>query len=586
VRDDLKVLARLLGLMRPYARWMALGAALALATTLANVALMAVAGWFIAAMAIAGAAGVLIDYFTPAALIRLFAILRTGGRYLERLATHEATFRLLAELRVWLYRRLEPLAPARLEAHRGADLLERLQADVETLQNAYLGLLVPAVVALAGAACVTLVLALYSRAIALLALALLLAAGVALPLLLRRAGERPGARLVHTRAALRSALLDGLQGMADLQVYGAAERQASEIGRLTARLCAEQRRLARLSGIAEGAVALCASLAMWGAVLLGITLLGSGALRPAELPLLAFLVLASFEAVGGLPLAFQRLGETLAAARRIFELVDAAPEIAEPRAPSPRPRDAGIALRGVRLRYADDAPWALDRLDLEVAAGGRVALLGPSGAGKTSVVQLLLRLREYQAGEVRLGGHDLRSYRGEELRRLIAVVSQDTYLFNATIRENLLIAAPQADAQALERAARAAQIHDFVAALPEGYDSQVGEAGVRLSAGQARRVAVARALLRDAPILLLDEPTENLDAATERALLADLERLMTGRSVLLITHKLGGMLERADEVLLLERGRVVERGRPAELRRTSARYARYRDDLIETAAAG
>lgn len=586
MRADLKLLYRLLGLLRPYWGWMALGTALALVTTLANVALMAVAGWFIAAMALAGASGVLIDYFTPAALIRLFAILRTGGRYLERLVTHEATFRLLAELRVWLYRRLEPLAPAQLERHRGADLLERIQADVETLQHAYLRLFVPVAVALAGAATVTLVLAAYSRAIALLALALLLAAGVALPLLLRRAGDGPGAELVRTRAALRSALLDGVQGMAELHVYGASERQAREVARLTQRLSAAQRRLASLSGISEGAVALCASLAMWGGVLLGAALLGQGRLEPADLPLLAFFVLAGFEAVGPLPLAFQKLGETLAAARRIFELVDEQPQVSDPRSPSPRPLDSGISMRGVRLRYDPGAPWALDGLDLELKAGARVALLGPSGAGKSSVVQLLLRLREYQDGEVRLGGNDLRSYRAEDLRAQIAVVSQDTYLFNATILDNLRIADPQAGEQTIERAARAAQIHDFIASLPEGYRSHVGEAGVRLSAGQARRVAIARALLRDAPILLLDEPTENLDAPTERALLADIDRLMAGRTVLLITHKLGGLLRQFDEVLLLERGRVVERGSQAALLRGSARYAHYRDDLIEPAAAG
>ncbi|HVC10380.1 MAG TPA: thiol reductant ABC exporter subunit CydC [Burkholderiales bacterium] len=586
MRGDLKLLGRLLGLLRPYWGWMALGAGLALVTALANVALMAVAGWFIAAMALAGAAGALINYFTPAALIRLLAIVRTGGRYLERLATHEATFRLLAELRVWLYRRLEPLAPARLERHRGADLLERIQADVETLQHAYLRLFVPVAAALTGVAIVTLVLACYSAAIALVGLALLLAAGVALPLFLRRAGEGPGAELVHTRAALRSALLDGVQGMADLQVYGAAKRQAREIERLTLRLGTAQRRLGTLSGIAEGAVGLCASLAMWGGVLLGVTLLGRGQLEPAQLPLLAFLVLASFEVVGPLPLAFERLGETLAAARRIFELVDAEPQVAEPRSPSPQARDGGISMRGVRLRYDAGAPWALDGLDLELKAGARLALLGPSGAGKSSVVQLLLRFREYQEGEVRLGGNDLRSYRAEDLRAMIAVVSQDTYLFNATILENLRIAAPQADEAAIERAARAAQIHDFIASLPEGYRSHVGEAGVRLSAGQARRVAIARALLRDAPILLLDEPTENLDAPTERALLADIDRLMAGRTVLLITHKLGGVLERVDEVLLLEGGRVVERGSRAELLRDGTRLARYRDDLAEPSAAG
>jgi len=586
MHGDLSVLRRLLRLFRPYRAWMMLGATVSSITLLANVALMAVAGWFVASMALAGAAGVLMNYFMPAALIRLFAILRTGGRYLERLTTHEATFRLLAALRVWFFERLEPLAPARLERYRGSDLLGRIQADVDTLQHAYLRLFAPVLAAALGVAVIAAVLSQYSPSIALLVLALLAVTGVLIPLLMRRAGEHPGAALVETRAALRTAVVEGVQGMSELRVYGAAARKAQEIEGLTRRVIAQQTRLAALAGFAEGTVGLCASLAMWGTTLSAVVLVGRGTLQAAELPMLALAVLASFEAVGPLPLAFQKLGETLAAARRIFELVDAEPAVAAPPGPSPRPLDAGVAMRGVRLRYHADGPWALDGLDLDLARGRRVAVVGPTGAGKSSIARVLLRFWEYQAGEVRLGGHDLRRYRPEDLRRLCAVVSQDTHLFTATILENLLIANPDADEAAVVRAAQTAQIHEFIVSQPDGYRTWVGEAGVRLSAGQARRVAIARALLRDAPILVLDEPTENLDPETERALFAALERVVVGRTVLLITHNLAGLHGLVDEVLVLEAGRITARGTHAELLRRGGHYARCHDRLVAPAAAG
>ena len=586
MRDDLKLARRLLVLASPYRGWFALGALCAVLTQLASVGLMAVAGRFIAAMALAGAAGALLNYFLPAALIRLFAILRTGGRYVERVVTHEATFRLLAQLRTWFFRRLEPLAPARLAQHRGSDLLERIQADIDTLQNAYLRLLVPVAVAIAGTLAVAILLAFTMPQATLPVVVVMAVAGIAVPLLMRRLGEAPGAARIEARAALRVAVIDGLQGMAELQVYGAGRTQAQRIDALTRTLNLQQIRLAWLSGLSAATVGLCASLAMWGVVLWGVALVSRGTLGPAQLPMLALFVLASFDAIAPMPAALQQLGETFGAARRVFELVDASPEVAEPQGASPLPQGAAITMRGVRMRYDAVGAWALDGLDLELPPGRRVAIVGPSGAGKTSIVQLLLRFREYQQGDVRFGGHDLRSYRGEDLRSRIAVVSQDSYLFDTTILENLRIGNPQAGDEDVVRAARAAQIHDFIVSLPEGYRTYAGEAGIRLSGGQARRIAIARALLKDAPLLLLDEPTEGLDPRTERALVESIETLMAGRSVLVITHRLAYLGEHVDEVLVLERGRVVERGTHAALLARGGRYARDQDYLALAGDAG
>lgn len=556
--DDVKVLLRLLRLFKPYRAWMALGVLLAAITVIANVGLMAVAGWFIASMAIAGLAGQLMNYFLPAAGIRAFAILRTGGRYTERLVSHEATFRLLTRLRVWLFRKLVPLAPAQLQNHRGADLVSRIQADIDTLQHAYLRLFVPAIVAVVTVILVTLFIGLFDVAIALVLLALLLVAGVLVPVLTWRATRKPGAELVRAKAELRVAVVDALQGMTDLKVYGAAERTASRVADLSATLCEKQRAVARWGTLSEGMIGLCANFAAWSAAILAISSVGTGALDPALVPMLALAAFASFEAVAPLPLAMQRLGEIAAAARRIFTLADEAPLIAPLDHASPQPRDHGIAFRNVCLRYQSDAPLALDGLDLTIPSGHRVAVIGPSGAGKSSLARILLRFWEYEAGEVVLGGHDLRAYRPDDIRNLIGVLSQDTQLFNATIRENLRIAAPESDDDAMQQAMRAAQLHDFVASQPDGYDTWVGEGGVKLSLGQARRLALARVLLRDPPIIILDEPTEGLDGETSHALMSDVMALMAGRTMLVITHRLEDLRGQIDEIVRIENGRAVE----------------------------
>ncbi|MDY0330623.1 MAG: thiol reductant ABC exporter subunit CydC [Thiomonas sp.] len=565
-RADLR---RLVGLFLPYRSWMLWGAVAALVTLLANVALMAASGWFIAQMALVGLVGGIMDYFTPAAIIRGMAITRTAGRYIERLVTHEATFRLLQALRVWFYQRLEPLAPARLQELRSADLSSRLISDIDALNHLYLRVLVPIGVALLGGALILGMMALYSGRVAASTLLFLLLAGMAVPLLTFRLGHAPGRRLVAQRADLRSAAVDGMQGLGELRVYGGVERQAQRIAVLTDAMIEQQRQLSRATGLSQGLLGLSANLAMWCALLLAVPLVTDASIAPAELPMLALFVLSSFEAVLPLPLALQMLGETLAAARRVFGILDARPQIEEPAdMPVPQWENAEVQIDGLRLRYPGargEAAWALDGLSLHLRAGERVALVGPSGAGKSTLVQALLRFWDYQEGSVRIGGHDLRAWPGEALRAHIAVVSQDTYLFNTTIRDNLMLAKPEATFDEVVAACKAAQLHDFISALPEGYETWVGEAGTRLSGGQARRVAIARALLRNAPLLILDEPTEGLDALTERDLLRDIARLMQGRTVLLISHRIAALPAAVDRVLVMEAGRVVETGTPAEL---------------------
>ncbi len=557
-------LLRLWHLFRPYRTWMLGGFVLALVTLLANVTLMAVSGWFITAMAMAGAAGVAMNYFTPAALIRGSAIARTAGRYFERLISHEATLRQLAGLRVWFYRHLEPLAPARLQQYHSADLLSRIRADVDALDHFYTRVLVPMLVAIVAGIGFFVFTALFDLGIALLLLAMLLLAGVGLPLLTRRLGKKPGRRLVEAESELRRLAVDGTQGLSELLVYGAADAHARRLDDASRGLIEQQQAMSRIEGLSLAGVMLCAQLALFGVLWIGVPLVQSDVLPPQQLAMLALFSLAAFEAVAPLPLAFQHIERTLTAARRLFAVVDAKPEVTDPPTPSPVPAHNGLELRGLVFAYPGAERPALDGLDLDLPEGGRVAIVGTTGSGKTTLFNLLLRFWAPVAGDIRLGGEPLSAFRGEDLRRHMTLVSQHTHLFDASIRENLLIAAPDAPQAKLEQACRTAQIHDFIAALPDGYETWAGETGVRLSGGQARRIAIARALLRDAPILLLDEPTEGLDAATERALMDALKVLMAGRTVLMITHRAATLAD-MDRILVLRQGRIVEQGTHREL---------------------
>jgi ATP-binding cassette subfamily C protein CydC len=564
---------RLLRLFGPYLPWLLLGILLSFATLLANVALMALSGWFISAMAIAGAAGASMNYFTPAALIRAAAIVRTAGRYAERLVTHETTFRLLAELRVWFYRRLEPLAPAVLDTHRGGDLLSRIRADIDTLDTVYLRLLVPAAVALMAGGIFTAVLWHYRPVLALVEGSLLLVAGVCLPWVVNRLGGDAGRRKVEVSAQLRAALVTDVQGMGELLVYGAAQTHASRIQSLSQELARRQLTLSGLNGLSQGALGLCANLAMWAMLVLAVPLVAAHDLAPAALAMLALLALASFEAVMPLPLAVQMLGESLAAARRIFGLADSRLPVIEPPNPLPIPQALTLQFRNVNFRYRPDSPYALQDISLTLAPGRRLAVTGATGSGKSTLAGLLLRFRDPDSGELLLNGLSLQRYSGEALRGQIAALTQQTHLFNTSIRDNLLLACPQADQQAIEQACKAALIHDFIIAQPEGYDTHTGETGVRLSGGQARRVAVARVLLKHAPLLVLDEPTEGIDPETACQIMANIINHVTVKqqTLMLITHRLQG-LEHMDEILVMARGRVVEAGRHHALLAAGGHY--------------
>lgn len=552
------VMLRLLKLVRPWWGWMLLGAFLSLLTIIANISLMALSGWFIATMAIAGVTGASINYFTPSAGIRAFAIIRTASRYGERLVTHEATFRLLATLRTWFYEHLEPLAPAVLQNYRSGDLLSRIRADIDSLENFYLRILAPLMVAAITSLAIVLFLLQYSSLLALVELALLMIAGIATPLLVNQLAHQASSRKVETTSELRSAVIDSTQGMSELLIYGAATAQAERVNALSEQLLADQQYLAKLNGGTQSILGLCANLSMWLMLIVAIPMVTTGKLAPANLPMLALFALASFEAILPLPLAFQTLPGTLAAARRLFDIVDSKPAVQEPASPVAIAERFDIEIDNLSLYYPNSEQPALEAINLTIPQGSHIAIVGASGSGKSTLINALMRFWPLSGGEIRLGGVDITQLNGENLRGQFAVAAQQSTLFNSTIRRNLLLANRDASNEALVEVCKIAQIHEFVETLPEGYDTWIGEAGHKLSGGQMRRLGIARALLKSAPVLILDEPGEGLDSVTEQKMLTAIRESAKDRTVILITHHLVG-LDEVHQIIRLDEGHIVNR---------------------------
>ncbi|RAV01477.1 thiol reductant ABC exporter subunit CydC [Paenibacillus sp. YN15] len=543
----------------------------------ANIGLMGASGYLIAKAALRPETVLLI--WVPIVGVRFFGLSRGVFRYLERLASHDVTFRVLADLRTWIYSRIEPRGTVLLEDRRSGDVLGSVISDVNELQNFYLRVLSPPLVAVLSGLLGIGIVAWWDMRFGLILAVMLILAGVAIPALSHLAGRRRGEEAAARRGELYANANDLIMGLPELLLYGRAEKAAGRVEADQRRLSALQKSQNRTAAAASGMMLACTQAAMWLMLLAAIPLVAAEALSGIALPVLATVALASFEAVAPLPQTFQQFGGIMAAASRLFELAEAGQGEASagPAAAAAHPLPAeGFAIQVEQLtfRYGPSEPAALDGVSFAIPPGMRVAVVGESGAGKSSLLQALLKLRPYEAGSVRLAGHELADLADEAVRDRFAVVSQHVQLFNESVRDNLLLARPDATDEELQQAAKAAQIHETILSLPEGYDTLVGEWGSRLSGGERQRLGLARALLRNAPVLLFDEPTAGLDSVTEEAFLRQAEEAaFPGKSVLWITHKLTG-LERMDHILVLKSGRIVERGTHGELLRLQGEYWR------------
>ncbi|UUY04721.1 thiol reductant ABC exporter subunit CydC [Svornostia abyssi] len=485
--------------------------------------------------------------------VRAFGVARPIARYLERITSHDVAFRTLGTLRSKLYTRIEPLAPAGLASFRRGDLLSRMVADVDALQDLYLRGLLPPFVALAAGVVAVVAAALFlPLAAAILAVGLLVQ-GVAVPALAGRLNRTAGRRQAAARAALSAELVETLRAAPELVAFGAAAEREERIAAADRDLDRVARRDAWVAGLGDALGVLVTGVTVAAVTAVAVAAHDATTLDRVLIAMLALLAMAAFEGTQPLAEAARRLSGVVAAGRRVLELTDREPAVRDPDDPLPAPpRDAELVFTDVRARYAPDEPLALDGLDLRLAPGRKVALRGPSGSGKTTAVNLLLRFMDPERGRITLAGADLRDFTQADVRRHIAVCGQDAHLFNSNIRENIRLARPSATDDELRAAVDRAGLGDWVDTLPDGLDTMVGEEGAELSGGQRQRIALARALLADAPVLVLDEPTAHLDEETAHRVIDDAfdAAAADDRAVLLITHR-GEGLARCDEVVQL-----------------------------------
>jgi ATP-binding cassette subfamily C protein CydC len=573
-------LRRLLRLVVPHWHWLALAALLGVIAVGANVALMGLSAYLISRAAIASSVAELALAVTG---VRVLAISRAGFRYLERYTTHRAMFRILTTIRVWFYAAVEPLAPARLVPLRSGDLLTRLVNDVDAMEELYVRVLVPPVVAATVVALTSAVYGLFDPAMGLLLLGFLLLIGVLLPLATRWLSRQPALSVAALRGETGALVVDQLQGAAELVALDADAQHRQRLLVRAGELDAARRRLGVIEGISDALGGLFAGLAGLCILVLAIPLVTSGEIEGVFLAALPLAAIAAFEAVQPLSRSLQLLDTTRGSARRLFEIVDATPAVVDRPGPEAAPESPGgsagpeapggstptsgpreaagsvagssagapagpaareapaVDIEGLSFRYAAGEPWVLREVDLRIGPGERVALVGPSGCGKSTLLALLLRFWDYGEGSIRIGSRELHELGQDAARACLSVVPQDVHLFDATVRDNLALADGEANEAEMEAACRTAQLHDVIAALPEGYDTLVGENGVRLSGGERRRLAIARAILKGAPVVVLDEATADLDATSELALWAALDSWLQGRTALILAHEPPGV---------------------------------------------
>ncbi|MEH2920180.1 cysteine/glutathione ABC transporter ATP-binding protein/permease CydC [Samsonia erythrinae] len=573
----MKVLKPFLALYRQHFWRLSLGIVLAIATLLSSIGLLALSGWFLAGAALAGLVGLLtFNYMLPAAGVRGAAIARTAGRYGERLVSHDATFRVLQRLRVFTFSRILPLSPGGLAQFRQAELLNRLVADVDTLDHLYLRVISPMVSALAVILIVCYGLSFIDASLALTLCVIMLLLLLCLPVLFYRAGSGIGQDLTALRAQYRLQLTTWLQGQAELTVFGALARFRQQLALVEINWLLRQRQQANLTGLSQAVMILSTGLTVSLILWLAADGVGGNPQPGALIALFVFAALAAFEALAPVTVAFQHMGHVIASAARVDQILRQPVEVTFPEhGPSPTP-NASLELSDVSFTYPGQPQPVLKNISLSVKPGEHLALLGRTGCGKSTLLQLLTRAWNYEQGEITLNGHPLRDWREEDLRAMMSVVPQRVHIFSATLRDNLLLAAPHVQDEKLTEILQQVGLEKLLE--NEGLNAWLGEGGRQLSGGEQRRIALARALLHDAPLVLLDEPTEGLDAETEKRILQRLRQHCADKTLIVITHRLYG-LDALDRICIMDDGQVIEQGSHETLMALQGRYWQFRQHL-------
>jgi len=564
------VILRLLRFFKPYF-WEVLGSTLLGTLTIASsIGLMGASAWLIVTAATHPSIAVLQVAIVG---VRFFGISRGVSRYAERLVSHNLTFQILTDLRVWFYDALIPLAPARTSRYRAGDLLSRITSDIRTLEDFYVRSLAPQLVAILVGFGTGAFLFQYQPILTGLLGGTFLLGGLLIPLGVRHLAAGPGRSLVQSRANLVGLMVNYIQGLPDLLVYGQAIQMAKQMEEIRQKYNKAQLNLARVRGLNDGLLLFISNLAMWLTLILVIPRVQAGQIPGEMLAALALIVLSACEAIQPLPLAMETLTSSQEAGSRLMEILDAKPAVQDPMDPLPLPRDVSLQVCDLRFRYPGSERYALQGISFQLQEGELLAVVGPSGSGKTTLANLLVRFWGGYEGEFTLGkeGVSLQKLSQDEIRRQISSVPQNPDLFQNTLLANISLGTPEISRDEVMKAASLARLDNLINRLPEGLDTWLGEKGSRFSAGEGQRIAIARAILRNAPLFLLDEPTANLDPITEHDLLEMLFNLLEGKTTLLITHRLVG-LERADRILVLDKGKIRERGTQEELLKNKDLY--------------
>ncbi|MEZ8022547.1 cysteine/glutathione ABC transporter ATP-binding protein/permease CydC [Vibrio sp. 1F255] len=556
---------------------LSLGMLLAFATLSASIGLLTLSGWFISASAVAGLtiARETFNYMLPGGGVRGLAMSRTAGRWGERVVSHNATFKLLTDLRIFFFKKLAPLIPGRISNLRDADLLNRLVADVDAMDHVYLRLVSPVTVGVFGIFFLTLFLMWFDSSLGLILGSILLVMLLVWPILFYKLGKRNGGELTQNKADLRVTTLDWIEGYSELTLFGAEERYRNAILETQRKLMANQFVNANLTGMASAALMLFNGLTLVLMLWLAADGVGGNAPDP-FIALMAFATMASFELLMPIAGAFQHLGQTLSSARRLNEVILSEPEVqfAEEKLDINKPLD--ITFSNVTFNYPDSERSVLNAVDLTIPATHKVAIVGQTGSGKSTLIQLLTRYWDPKKGYISIAGIELTQWNESQLRESISVVSQRVDILNGTLRDNLLIARPEATDDHLANILKDVGLEKLLE--NNALDSWLGDGGRQLSGGEKRRVGIARAILHDAPILLLDEPTEGLDKQTEQSIMTLFEKHFEGKTVIFITHRLIG-LESMDSIVLIEQGEIVENGSHEKLLNEEGRYFQLRQAI-------
>lgn len=563
------MILRLFRLSLPYAGRMLLSVLLGTATVAAGVGLLSTSAYLIARAALQPS---IAELQVAIVAVRAFGLLRGILRYLERLTTHSVAFRILARLRTWFFDRIGPLAPAGLTSLHSGDLLTRIVSDIETLDDFFVRGLAPLGVALGSALAGAFFLATFDVRLGIELAGFFLLGGLIMPVILLVLSRSVGSQLISLRSRMQVAQLDLIQGLSDLLLAGATQRQKDMLAELEASFADDQLRAARLQGFAEAIPGLLTDLTVLALILTLIPRILEAALPGYMLPVLLLALVAASEAITPLSETFRRLDKQTAAARRLFELADHPIPVQPPTSPLPIPDRYHLEISGLSFRYHPGEPLTLSQVDLRLPQGASLGLVGPSGAGKSTLIGILTRLWPFEDGRILLGGVDLVSLDPAAVRACMSVITQRTDFFAGTLRDNLLLARPQAGNDELMDAIAQARLIDFLSSLPDGLDTWVGERGLTLSAGERQRVAIARAILHAAPILILDEFDAHLDHPTRAALLRTLRELMRSRTTLIATHRLTGF-EHLDRFIVLEGGKITSWGTHEKLLQESEWYA-------------